>query len=394
MVEMNPIPITHYFTFFDSLGGVQSLLRRHIEKDAAFGLDSNIEAFFDPASSEAGRVQGLGLSWRSTVRSARRAFARRTPGIRRPFAVYNNFWGLPFFADLDGADRRIAVLHSYAPVLRDCLDAEDGLVDGVLCVSRPLMEVVYRHLPSLERSRVILLPLPIASCPFPVRHAPLAGRPLRLGLAGRLQKEQKRVDRLPELVAALDAARLDYRLELLGAGASEGWLRRQFAENPRVALLGHRTGADYWKALSEWDVILFTSDYEGLPLSMLEAMSVGVLPVYPRIESGGDGYARDMGAEFFHEPGDFQAVARSLSQLAAASEERWSSWRAHAHQLVLPHLGDSYHEVFSDFVRKIASAPRVSASSFSPRRFYWSDHCPFGLMVRTWLRGFYRRNDR
>src|SRR5262245_5515543 len=111
---MKPIQITHYFTFFRSLGGVQSLLRRHFEKDAAWGLDSNIAAFFDPRASVEPRVRGLGLSWRSTVWSARRAFARELSDFRRSFAVYNNFWGLPFFADCDGAQRRIAVLHSYA----------------------------------------------------------------------------------------------------------------------------------------------------------------------------------------------------------------------------------------------------------------------------------------
>src|SRR5262245_34565089 len=163
---MKLIPITHYFTFFHSLGGVQSLLRRHLDKDCHWGLDSNITAFFDPPSSDTERVRGLGLSWRSTVRTSRTAFRQRVPAFARPIAIYNNFWGAPFFADLDRAERRLAVLHSYAPVLRNCLQAEEGLVDGVLCVSRPLQEVVYRYLPSLEKWRVVLLPLPISSCPI------------------------------------------------------------------------------------------------------------------------------------------------------------------------------------------------------------------------------------
>ena len=301
---MKLTPVTHYFTFLQSLGGVQSLLRRHLENDDRWGLDSDVAAFFDPPKSDEERVRGLGLSWRSTVWSSRAAFRKRLTGFGRPMAVYNNFWGVPFFADLDHAERRVAVLHSYAPVLGNCLDAEDGLVDGVLCVSRPLKEVVYRHLPSLEKERVVLLPLPIASSPVPVRPEPLRQRPLVIGMAGRLQKEQKRVDLLPAVVGKLEEAGLDFRLELLGSGPSEGWLKRQFAGNERVTMLGHRTGDAYWKTLSGWDAILFTSDYEGLPLALLEAMSVGVLPVYPRIDSGGDSYVSELYPDFLYPPGD------------------------------------------------------------------------------------------
>jgi len=391
---MKPIPVTHYFTFFQSLGGVQSLLRRHLERDSQWGLDSNVAAFFDPLTSTNPRLRGLGLSWRSTVWSSRRAFSRQLEGFRRPIAIYNNFWGLPFFADLDCAERRIGLLHSYAPVLRDCLDAEDGLVDGVLCVSQPLKEVVYRHLPSLDRARVALLPLPIASCPFQVQHLPLAGRALVLGIAGRLQKEQKCVDRLPELVGKLEATGLDFRLELLGSGPSEGRLRRRFAANERVRFLNHQTGEAYWKALSNWDAIVFTSDYEGLPLTLLEAMSVGILPIYPRINSGGDSYVAELNADFLYPAGDADRAAQALTVIMAASEEKRATWRERGQKLVASHLGDSYHDVFSTFVREIVAAPRVSASTFPRRRFYVTDYCPFALLVRTCLRGFYRRNDR
>jgi glycosyltransferase involved in cell wall biosynthesis len=391
---MTPILLTHYFTFFRSLGGVQSLLQRHLANDAVWGLDSNIAAFFDPITLREERVRGLGLSWRSSVRRARVAFRRELASFRKPFAVYHNFWGLPFLADLDAADRRIAVLHSYAPVLRDYLKAEDGLVDGVLCVSDALKEVVFGHLPSLDRSRVVLLPLPIARCPFPVQHAALRDRPLVLGIAGRLQKEQKRIDRVPELVARLEREGLNFRLELLGTGPCERPLKRTFAGNPRVALLGHQAGEAYWKGLANWDVIIFTSEYEGLPLALLEAMSIGVLPIYPRIRSGGDGYAASVDKEFLYEPAEFVQAVRALARIADASEEQRSAWRAGCRALVSPHLGDAYHDVFADFAREIARAPRVSMRQFPARRFHLTDFFPFGLLDRLCLEAFYRRNDR
>lgn len=394
---MSPIPVTHYFTYYKSLGGVQTMLRLHVKNDARFGLDSNVVAFFDPKGTiENGRVRGIGLSWRSTVGSARRAYRRElSSDERRPVAVYNNFWGLPFLADLDGSTRRIAALHSYyEPLLGECLSAEEGLVDGVLYPSEQMRATVRRFLPSLPPERMAFLPMPLPECPFPAEHQPLGKRPFVIGFSARLVNEQKRVDRLPEVVHALEKAGVDFRLELLGSGPQESWLKREFSGSPRVYFQGHLSGEAYWKVVAGWDGILFTSDFEGLPLSLLEAMSVGVLPIFPNIQSGGDDYVRRLDDRFVFELRDLTQVASIVSEVVRAGEGQVALWRARCREVIKPHLNDSYNRTYATFVRQISEAPRISASKFPKRRFYLTDHVPFALLVRTFVRGFYRRNDR
>ncbi|MBI4660979.1 MAG: glycosyltransferase [Verrucomicrobia bacterium] len=384
------ISVTHFFTHFQSLGGVQSLLRRHLEMDSRWGLETDVTAFFDTDPRSEPRVSGLGFGWHSTVRSSRRSFSTRLAKDRNRFAVYHNLWGVPFLADLDRAERRIGLLHVYPRVLGNCLSANRGLLDGVLCVSEPLKTLVQQHLPELDPSRVAVVPLPISPCPVVPRRPPVGNRPIVIGFNGRLVKEQKRIDRLPGIVRALNQAGLNYRLEFLGNGPDQTWLERQWRGNPRVIFHGRRTGEDYWKILAGWDLILFTSDFEGLPLSLLEAMSAGVLPIYPRIHSGGDGYARNVHADFLYDLGDEQRVARIVSEIVSAGEPQIESWRACSRREVEPHVGDTYHEVFCGFVRKILEAPRLSREKFKSRPFYLTDFCPFAVLSRIYLRGFYR----
>ena len=386
------IPVTHYVSHFLPLGGVQTLLRRHLGTDANWGLETNVVAFFDPDQPSRTRVAGLGLDWKSTVQNSRKKFAALLGNAGRKTAVYHNLWGVPFLADLDGADRRIGILHVYPEVLGDCMAANAGLMDGILCVSQPLKELVCRHLPDLEASRVQVLPLPISRCPIEVQRPPLQGRPIVIGVSGRLVKEQKRIDRLPRFVQVLDRARLNYRLELLGDGPDQFWLERQLTGHPKVRFHGRRTGDEYWKIAASWDVILFTSDFEGLPLALLEAMSAGVLPVYPRINSGGEFYVNQVNPEFLHATEDFQGVAAILTEIASAAESRIQAWREISCSVVEPHSGDAYDRTYSNFVRHIREQPRVSDAHLPRRPFYVSDLLPFVILSRIYMRGFHRPN--
>jgi hypothetical protein len=386
---VNELALVHGFTFFHSLGGVQSMLRRHLEGDASHSVASEFLAYFDGRETTTPRVQGLGLSWKDTIRSARGRFKQARPA-RPAMVAYHNCWGLPFFADLDGAQRRIGVLHSDWPGLPECLRRVRGLLDGMLCVSQPLVELARRECPELGAERVAFLPYPAGRAGVDTRKPSLRGRPLALGFVGRLSREQKRVDRFPALLRELDRTGLDYRFEFLGDGPEEGWLRQRLGGNSRVGFHSRLSGDSYWRVLQSWDVVVFASDYEGLPISMLEALSVGVLPVFPRIGCGGDDFARRLGPGFLYAPEDFPAVAKLLAGLTALSDAEAQALRDRGGELARPHLGDCYLSTFADFARRIAALPRISNGAPPPRPFYPSDLCPFALLRRVYPMGFWR----
>lgn len=388
---MSAIRVVHAFTFFHTLGGVSSMLRRNWAGDARHGVASQFLAYFEPDDGRAERVRGLGLTWRSTIRQARARFRQRLP-VGAEIVNYGNVWGVPFFADLDGAPRRIGALHGSSADMPDHIRHARGLLDGVICVSEPLRELATRLLPELAADRIGFMPNPAGRTQIEIQQPPLAGRPLVIGYSGRLTRGEKRVDRLPLLARELDRLGVDYRLEILGDGPERAALQRRLAGQARVVFHGRREGDAYWATLRQWDVLVFVSDFEGMPVSLLEGLSVGVIPLFPRIGSGGDAYAARVWAELLYPAGDLGAAARVLQSLARLPAAEVAELRRRGGEVVRPHLGECDLAAMSAFVRRIQAMPRISQSNFPPRPFYWSDYCPFGLLRRIYLRGFWRGN--
>lgn len=356
------------------------MLEVHHATDARHGIDSRFCAYFEPRGAVGDRVCGLGLNFLETIRGARRRFAAVAP----PGAVvaYHNLWGLSFFADRDGSARRLGVLHSDFPGLADWLPGVRGLLDGILCVSRPLLELARRRLPELEGDRSAFLPYPVARDRTEAAQPGHRGRPLVLGFAGRLTFAQKRVDRFPPLVRELERIGVDFRLEFMGDGAQGAWLRKQVGNHPHVRFHGRQTGPAYWDVLRGWDVMVFVTDFEGLPITLIEGLAVGVIPLFPAVGSGGDDYAARVRADLLYPAGDIAAAARVAGGLAAAPEAEIGALRARANALVEPHIGGAYTRTFAEAVRAVSQSPRISRLPGGARPFFWTDCLPLAAVGR------------
>ncbi len=102
---------------------------------------------------------------------------------------------------------------------------------------------------------------------------------LVVGLVARF-RPQKRVDKWAEV--AYEVTKLTDQISFLmvGDGPSDGLLREKIAEykiEDAISLPGQQT--DTFGAYKQIDIFLLTSDFEGLPLALLEAMSCGCIPV-------------------------------------------------------------------------------------------------------------------
>ncbi|MBL8764856.1 MAG: glycosyltransferase family 4 protein [Phycisphaerae bacterium] len=144
-------------------------------------------------------------------------------------------------------------------------------------------------------------PPPIENIPYgvpipgavPVR-PPLRGesgpcRPLRLIYSGRLEHFQKRVLALVHLSDQLASRDVWHEMSIVGDGparADLAGLVREHGAAGRVALLGPSGPARVLELLDAHDVLVLPSRYEGLSVSMLEAMSRGCVPVLARTDSG------------------------------------------------------------------------------------------------------------
>jgi glycosyltransferase involved in cell wall biosynthesis len=137
--------------------------------------------------------------------------------------------------------------------------------------------------------------VPVCSLPYGVP-IPEAGRlparkrdrPLRILYLGRLYREQKRVQLFPTILDQLRSSGIPFHWTIAGDGPERTWLEqamRNTGPEQTVSFTGPIPYSDILPLLFAHDVFLLASDYEGLPLSLLEAMGCGLVPVVSDLPS-------------------------------------------------------------------------------------------------------------
>lgn len=87
------------------------------------------------------------------------------------------------------------------------------------------------------------------------------------------QKNQKR---LFDVFEQLQKEGVSFHLMVIGCGFEQTWMPL-FKDNSQIHILGERQNVADYMALADYFVL--TSDFEGLPLTLLEAMSMGLVPI-------------------------------------------------------------------------------------------------------------------
>lgn len=113
--------------------------------------------------------------------------------------------------------------------------------------------------------------------------------PFRLVYHGRIARAQKRVAEMADALVRVCRAQPRVQADIYGSGPDESALRAQLARDDaggRVRFLGPRGPAEIHALLTDYHASVLLSDFEGMPVSVLESMSVGLVPICLRIESG------------------------------------------------------------------------------------------------------------
>lgn len=115
---------------------------------------------------------------------------------------------------------------------------------------------------------------------------PLAGRSLRLLYTGRIEHEQKRIGALVALADELQRRGIEARLTLLGDGPAADEIDHACQSRPSLRRLPPTGPQGVRSHLAQADAFILASRYEGLCISMLEALAQGCVPIVTRVESG------------------------------------------------------------------------------------------------------------
>lgn len=380
--------ILHCSTIREDRGGVPDALALHHAHDAEQGFAPRFISYFDRSADWGGDCASLaGHGW-MPVGALRRRFARAATARPVDVAIHHDGWGLDWFAPLDGARRRIVYLHTERAHSDELIRAYAPWVDGFLSVSRSYADRVRRVLPEFPAERVSVPPY-FMKIPAWVAGSPPAnpaGGPWRLGYAGRVITGQKRLDRLPVLLAELDRRGLDYVFEVAGDGPDLAPLRQRLAGHPRVRFPGWLRGEAYWRTVAGWAAMVLLSDYEGFSRAGMEAMTCGVPVVHPNFSPAAAELLGPAAPAGLYPVGDMGAAADRIAGLAALSlPERRALGRAcRAH--LARHTKENYYTVYGDFVARIAAAPALARPPRRPP--VWHDGMLLGLYTRLFPRWF------
>lgn len=256
------------------------------------------------------------------------------------------------------------ILHSDEPCYYESLKEVQAYWTGVIAVSEHIAATATAQVPQLGK-RLTRINYGIATSQEAAAPRNLASfGPLRVIYSGRLQNYQKRVFDLAKVIQTVHRQRLSVRFSILGDGDHRAELERSLADaqaDGYVRILGQLPAEEARAQFREHDVIILTSEFEGLPLVLLEAMAEGCVPVVTRIPSGINELVREGVNGFTLPVGDIAGFVRCLGELAKSPERvaacaEAASTTLHEGPYAISSVADRYTAFFHE---------RISAKSVS-----------------------------
>jgi glycosyltransferase involved in cell wall biosynthesis len=158
-------------------------------------------------------------------------------------------------------------------------------VSSVVCVSNLIQEISKKIAPFHQSIRYIPIGAPITA---DVTHA-AADNILKIVYAGRIEEHQKKISEVTEAFceAAKEIPGTSYTI--YGAGDAVPSVLKIIKTSGKglpVKFAGKLKSTDVQAHLIKSQVYVLLSDFEGLPITLMEAMSCGLVPVCTNIRSG------------------------------------------------------------------------------------------------------------
>jgi len=208
-----------------------------------------------------------------------------------------------------------------------------GVVDTIVGVSETICRKIAQRtstsgVPVVEITHGV----PVASWPYPPRDD---SRPLRILYHGRLDQPQKRVRLFPIIFQHLVQSGIPFEWTIAGEGPEREYLQmsmRGGRENQLIRFVDAVIYRDVPGLLKGQDITLLASAYEGLPLSLLEAMGHYLVPVVSNLPSG-IGQVVDRSNGILVTPENTEGYAEGIIQLHY-DRVRLASMSQRAHQCI------------------------------------------------------------
>ena len=283
---------------------------------------------------------------------------------------------------LDPAIRRIMIVHSIAPGQYAAAYAVRDYVHATVCVSpRIRSDLTARY--GFANARTHSVPNAVDGRMFDLRRSARPDSdPLRVLFLGRVKDEDKGVFWLPGIIERLPDAAVEFHV--VGDGPDLPELKRRCARfGGRVRFWGRVPPNEVPEACLDRDVILLPSRYEGLGLSLVEAMATGCVAVASRIRQVTDFVVEDGVSGFLFPIGDIAGAAEGIRRLAV-DRELWQRMSIAARGCVserfaLGKMAQSYERIITE----VLANPVPTSAPLDVQRWSYPRGMRAGL--RSWL---------
>jgi glycosyltransferase involved in cell wall biosynthesis len=190
---------------------------------------------------------------------------------------------------------------------------------------------------------------------------------LRVIFLGAISDGQKGVFYLPEILTRVLAQRKDVVFSVIGDGPDLPELKKRCADlgDFHIEFLGSVPYSEVPLLLDQGDILLMPSRFEGMPLVLLEAMAMGLVPVASLLPGCTDVVVKDGLNGRLISVGNTSGFAEAITMLAAdRSQLAWMSQKAWS----TISNGFSYETVGKAYMKLIESCKSRNASVRVPHR--------------------------
>ncbi len=204
-------------------------------------------------------------------------------------------------------------------------------LSALVCVSKEIEENINESYP--DHGPVFRIPYMV---PIPAGKAARNDRIMEVAYSGRIIEKQKRISRVAEAFAGLVRKVPGTKCYLYGSGPEEQTVRDIIAANDagdHVIMRGAIKSNVLQNELLKHQVFTLISDYEGIPIALLEAMACGLVPVCKRIDSGLPEVVIDgeTGYLFDDSKDEYPEIIKKLKN----DPELWERLSEHAKELIV-----------------------------------------------------------
>lgn len=235
----------------------------------------------------------------------------------------------------------------------------------IVAVSTVCAETLAKRIPG-HAHKIVTLPAWAVGIPETVAPLPAPGEPLRLLYTGRVVQHQKRVFDLVELAGHLKRRKVNATLTIAGDGPDLTELKQQFRKR------AGKTIPVYFEAVRPpWEMsdllvahhlLVQVSGFEGSSVSMMEALSFGLVPAVTATRSGHN-LLRDGENAVIAPARNIDALAVRIATLAADPERLAQAARA-ARATAEQYLAElSYPQRFASLIHSIAETELALCAS-------------------------------